>query len=219
MSKKKQFVRIPRDEYYLRIAYDVGMRSTCLRRQIGAVIVTGDVIVSTGYNGNPRGMPHCDDIGCIRDELDISSGERMEICTGVHAEMNALVFAGPAARGGTLYCTIVPCNTCAKIIVNAGILRVVYSEGYPDVMGFEILKHSGVKVERLELKGKKPMAGVTIKARKPAAPKEKSNAEVLKDIDRMKKMLRKKFREMPAPSRSSFDLKSMKKKVQKSSKR
>lgn len=217
MSKKKQFVRVHRDEYYLRIAYDVGMRSTCLRRQIGAVIVTGDVIVSTGYNGNPRGMPHCDDIGCIRDELNISSGERMEICTGVHAEMNALIFAGPAARNGTLYSTIVPCNTCAKMIVNAGIGRVVYSDGYPDAMGSEILKHSGVKVERLELKGRKPMAGVA-KVKEPATPEKKSNAEILKDMDRMKRMLRKKFKEMPTPSGSSFDLKSLKKKVQKSSK-
>ncbi len=186
MPEKKPFVRAPRDEYYLRIAYDVAARSTCLRRQIGAVIVTGDVIVSTGYNGNPRGMPHCDLIGCIRDELNIPSGERMEICTGVHAEMNALVFAGPAARGGALYCTIVPCNTCAKMIVNAGVKRVAYSEGYPDVMGFETLKQCGVQVDRIALKKSKA-------ATKPEHGKEKLNPKLLKDIRRMKEELREKF--------------------------
>lgn len=186
MPGKKPYVRVPRDEYYLRIAYDVAARSTCLRRQIGAVIVTGDVIVSTGYNGNPRGMPHCDLIGCIRDELNIPSGERMEICTGVHAEMNALVFAGPAARGGVLYCTIVPCNTCAKMIVNAGLKRVVYSEGYPDVMGFETLKQCGVQVDRIaSTKGKLAM--------KPEHGKEELNPKILKDIRRMKVELREKF--------------------------
>ncbi len=192
MAKKKPFIRIPRDEYYLRIAYDVAARSTCLRRQIGAVIVTGDVIVSTGYNGNPRGMPHCETIGCIRDELAIPSGQRMEICTGVHAEMNALIFAGPAARGGTLYSTIVPCNTCAKMIVNAGVNRVVYSEGYPDLMGQGTLRQSGVRVDRLALeKGKAPS--------RPEHGKEKLDPNVLRDIERMKKALRKEFASMQSP--------------------
>ncbi len=143
--------RVPRDEYYLRIAADVAGRSTCLRRQIGAVVVNGDVIVSTGYNGNPRHMPHCADIGCIRDELKIPSGERMEICTGVHAEMNSLLFAGKGARGGVLYTTLVPCNTCAKMIINAGVQRVVYAEGYPDKMGLVLLEEAGIPVERLPI--------------------------------------------------------------------
>ena len=198
MTEKKPFTRASRDEYYLRIAYDVAARSTCLRRQIGAVIVTGDVIVSTGYNGNPRGMPHCDLIGCIRDELNIPSGERMEICTGVHAEMNALVFSGPGARGGTLYCTIVPCNTCAKMIVNAGIKRVVYSEGYPDVMGFETLKQCGVQVDTMSLTA--PKAGG-----KAEHTKEELDPEALKDIERMKKALREKFAAMSTPAASSLN--------------
>lgn len=149
--------RTSRDEYYLQIAADVAGRSTCFRRQIGAVVVNGDVIVSTGYNGNPRHMPHCDEIGCIRDELKIPSGERMEICTGVHSEMNALIFAGKEARGGTLYTTIVPCNTCAKMIINAGVQRVVYAEGYPDTMGQVLLEEAGVPVERVEIELPEPL--------------------------------------------------------------
>jgi dCMP deaminase len=145
--------RISRDEYYMNIAVDVAQRSTCLRRQIGAVIVNGDVIISTGYNGNPRGMPHCEQIGCIRDELNIPSGERTEICTGVHAEMNTLIFAGKESRGGTLYTTIVPCSNCAKMIVNAGIQRVVYCEGYPDMIGLEMLQAAGILVDRVSLGG------------------------------------------------------------------
>lgn len=135
----------------MRIAADVAGRSTCLRRQIGAVVVNGDVIVSTGYNGNPRHMPHCAEIGCIRDELKIPSGERMEICTGVHAEMNALLFAGKESRGGVLYTTLVPCNTCAKMIINAGIRRVVYAEGYPDKMGLVLLEEAGIPVDPLPI--------------------------------------------------------------------
>ncbi len=149
--------RVPRDEYYLRIAADVAGRSTCLRRQIGAVVVNGDVIVSTGYNGNPRHMPHCAEIGCIRDELKIPSGERMEICTGVHSEMNALLFAGKEARGGVLYTTLVPCNTCAKMIINAGVTRVVYAEGYPDKMGLVLLDEAGIPVERLPIELEEPL--------------------------------------------------------------
>lgn len=143
--------RISRDEYYMNLAVDVAQRSTCLRRQIGVVVVNGDVIISTGYNGNPRGMPHCEDIGCIRDELSIPSGERTEVCTGVHAEMNALIFAGKDSQGGTLYTTIVPCSNCAKMIINAGIRRVVYCEGYPDVIGIEMLSGAGIPVDRINL--------------------------------------------------------------------
>lgn len=142
--------RISRDEYYMNIARDVSLRSTCIRHEIGAIVVNGDEIKSTGYNGNPRGMPHCDEIGCIRDKLNIKSGEKMEVCTGVHAEMNALLQAGMEAKGGTLYCTIVPCNTCAKMIINAGIKRVVYSEDYPEKMGLKLLQEAGIRVDRLD---------------------------------------------------------------------
>ena len=143
--------RISRDHYYMNIAVDVSKRSTCTRHKIGAIVVTGDEIKSSGYNGNPRGLPHCDEIGCIRDQENIPSGQRMEVCTGVHAEMNALLQAGKGAKGGTLYSTIVPCNTCAKMIINAGIKRVVYLEDYPESMGRDLLTQAGVEVDRVEL--------------------------------------------------------------------
>jgi dCMP deaminase len=149
--------RLPRDEYYLRLAADSARRATCLRRMIGAVVVKNDVIVSTGYNGNPRAMPHCEEIGCIRDELKIPSGERMEICTGVHAEMNALIFAGKEARDGVMYTTLVPCNTCAKMIINAGVRRVVFAEGYPDRMGLVLLEEAGIPVERIPIELEAPL--------------------------------------------------------------
>jgi len=217
MAEKKAFTRVPRDEYYLRIAYDVAARSTCLRRQIGAVIVTGDVIVSTGYNGNPRGMPHCDAIGCIRDELEIPSGERMEICTGVHAEMNALIFSGPAARGGTLYCTIVPCNTCAKMIVNAGIGRVVYSEGYPDILGLQSLRQSGIKVDRLALGGEKAQSDAILSEGGRKEAREHLDAKVLKEVEEMKAGLREEFARKTVPAKESFNeraARSLKRKIE-----
>lgn len=143
--------RISRDEYYMNIAIDVSKRGTCTRRQIGSVVVNGDEIKSTGYNGNPRGLPHCDEIGCIRDEQNIPSGERSEVCTGVHAEQNALLQAGKGANGATLYTTIVPCNTCAKMIINAGIKRVVYLDDYPERMGLDLLNKAKIPVEKMEL--------------------------------------------------------------------
>ncbi|MFQ5909313.1 MAG: cytidine/deoxycytidylate deaminase family protein [Thermoplasmata archaeon] len=143
--------RISRDQYYVNIAVDVSARSTCTRHKIGAIVVTGDEIKSTGYNGNPRGLPHCDEVGCIRDQEKIPSGERMEVCTGVHAEMNALLQAGKGAKGGILYSTIIPCNTCAKMIINAGIRRVVYLEDYPEKMGRDLLEQAGIAIEKAEL--------------------------------------------------------------------
>lgn len=145
-------VRTPRDIYYMKLAYVISERSTCIRqgRQIGAVIVNDrNHIVSSGYNGNPRHMKHCDEIGCVREILRIPSGTKMEICTGVHAEQNAIIQAGPDALGATLYSTILPCNTCAKMIINAGITRVVYCEDYPEHMGLDLMNELGVTVERV----------------------------------------------------------------------
>ena len=143
--------RVSKDEYFMNLAHEVSKRSTCTRRQIGAIIVsdTGE-IRSTGYNGNPRGLPHCDDMGCIRDQLKIPSGTRMETCTAVHAEQNALIQAGANSRGGTMYSTIVPCPICARMIINAQISRVVYSGDYSDTEGLEILKRVGIEVIRLK---------------------------------------------------------------------
>jgi len=143
--------RISKDEYFIRIAHTVARRSTCIRRQIGSIVVS-DVgeIKSTGYNGNPRGLPHCEESGCIRDELGIPSGTRMETCTAVHAEQNALIQAGTNARGGTLYTTIVPCPICARMIINAQISRVVYSGDYSDRQGLDLLRRAGLEICRLE---------------------------------------------------------------------
>jgi dCMP deaminase len=143
--------RISWDEYFMNIAEDVAKRSTCIRRQIGAVIVnTKKEIVATGYNGNPRGQKHCSEIGCIRDIENIPSGERSEVCTAVHAEQNALIQAGTRSRDGTMYCIILPCNTCAKMIANAGIKRVVYKDAYPEKMGLQLLEELGIEVVRIE---------------------------------------------------------------------
>ena len=145
--------RISKDHYFMNIAIEVAKRSTCTRRKIGAIIVS-DVgeIKSSGYNGNPRGLPHCDEMGCIRDKLGIPSGTRLETCTAVHAEQNALIQAGTNSRGSTLYSTIVPCPICARMILNAQVARVVYIGDYADLSGVELLKQVGAKVTRLDKK-------------------------------------------------------------------
>lgn len=143
--------RISKDEYFMNIAIEVSRRSTCTRRQIGAIIVSphGE-IKSTGYNGNPRGLPHCEEMGCIRDRMNIPSGTRLETCTAVHAEQNALIQAGTNAQGSTLYSTIVPCPICARMILNAQIVHVVFIGDYSDLSGLELLKQGGIKVTRLD---------------------------------------------------------------------
>ena len=143
--------RISKDRYFMNIAIEVSRRSTCTRRQIGAIIVS-DVgeIKSTGYNGNPRGLPHCEEMGCIRDRLKIPSGTRLETCTAVHAEQNALIQAGTNSRGSTLYSTIVPCPICARMILNAQIARVVYIGDYSDLAGLELLNQAGLEVVRMD---------------------------------------------------------------------
>ena len=150
---KQRNSRISKDHYFMNIAIEVARRSTCTRRQIGAIIAS-DVgeIKSTGYNGNPRGLPHCHEIGCIRDKLGIPSGTRLETCTAVHAEQNALIQAGTNSRGSTLYSTIVPCPICARMILNAQIARVVFIDDYSDLTGVELLKQAGIKLTRLDKK-------------------------------------------------------------------
>jgi dCMP deaminase len=145
--------RISKDQYFMNIAIEVSRRSTCTRRQIGAIVVS-DVgeIKSSGYNGNPRGLPHCEEIGCIRDKLGIPSGTRLETCTAVHAEQNALIQAGTNALASTMYSTIVPCPICARMILNAQVARVVYIDDYSDLTGVELLKQAGVKLTRMDKK-------------------------------------------------------------------
>jgi dCMP deaminase len=134
------------DEYWMNIVEQVGKRSTCMRRNIGAVVVKDNIIVSTGFNGAPRGLPHCIEIGCLRDELKIPSGTMHEICRGVHAEQNAIIRGDPLRMdGATLYVNAKPCKICAKMIVNAGLKKVVYVEIYPDDEGIKILQDAGIQ--------------------------------------------------------------------------
>ncbi|MEA3488246.1 MAG: dCMP deaminase family protein [Euryarchaeota archaeon] len=137
--------RISWNEYWMNIVNDVALRSTCLRRQIGAIVVKDNVIISTGYNGAPRGFPHCLEVGCRRDKLNIPSGERHEECVGVHAEQNALLQSGKVANGATLYVNAFPCKICAKLIINAGVKRVVMTGDYSDKEGLEYLRRAGIE--------------------------------------------------------------------------
>lgn len=141
------------DEYFMDITRRVATRSTCLRRAVGAILVHDKRIIASGYNGGPSGLAHCLDIGCLREKLGIPSGQQHELCRGIHAEQNAIIQAaklGVSIQDATLYCTHQPCVICAKMIVNAGISRVVYREGYPDDFARQMLLEGGVKLERYE---------------------------------------------------------------------
>jgi len=143
------------DRYFAKIVEDVAARSTCTRHKFGAVIVNPKrEIISTGYNGVVRGAPHCDVVGCIKDELNVESGMGHGICPAVHAEQNALIQAGKGSVGCTLYVNGFPCKICARLMVNAGISRVAVSGEYTDKEGLEILKKADVEVTHLNLEGK-----------------------------------------------------------------
>jgi dCMP deaminase len=137
----------------MEIATVVSKRSTCLHRHVGAVLVRDKHILSTGYNGAPSGLPHCEEVGCIRDRGNIPSGERHELCRGTHAEANAIIQAalhGISTENATMYCTHQPCVLCAKLIINAKIREVVYREPYPDSLSLELLKQANIKVRQLD---------------------------------------------------------------------
>lgn len=137
------------EEYFMDIALLVARRSTCLRRQVGAVMVKEKNILATGYNGTPSGIAHCAETGCLREQLKVPSGERHELCRGLHAEQNAIIQAarhGINISGATLYCTNSPCIICTKMLINAGIRRVVYQEGYPDALSIAMLHEAGIEV-------------------------------------------------------------------------
>lgn len=136
-------------EYFMEIARLVARRSTCLRRQVGAVVVKDKNILATGYNGTPTGMRHCAETGCLRQQLGVPSGERHELCRGLHAEQNAIIQAakhGVNISGATLYCTNSPCIICSKMIINAGVERIIYLEGYPDDLSRQMLQESGIEL-------------------------------------------------------------------------
>jgi len=137
------------DDYFLDIASLVSTRSTCLRRKVGAVLVRDKRILASGYNGAPSSIEHCSIAGCVREKLKIPSGERHELCRGLHAEQNAFLQAalhGTSLKDAILYSTIQPCIICAKMIINAGIREIVYRGAYPDKMAMDFLKAAGVKL-------------------------------------------------------------------------
>lgn len=139
------------DEYFMEIAQLVAKRSTCLRRQVGAIAVRERRILATGYNGAPSGLRHCLEVGCLRSEREIPSGERQELCRGLHAEQNVIIQAalhGVSIWGATLYCTHQPCSLCAKMLVNAGMTEIVFSGDYPDELARSILSEAGVTLRR-----------------------------------------------------------------------
>jgi len=142
------------DEYFMQMAYLVRERSTCLRRKVGAVMVKDTRILSTGYNGAPKGLRHCEEVGCIRADRNIPSGERHELCRGVHAEQNAVIQAavfGVSIKNAILYATNHPCSVCAKILVNADIKEIIFSEGYADDLARELIEESGIEVRQFKL--------------------------------------------------------------------
>ena len=142
------------DEYFLEIAALVKTRSTCIRRQVGAVFVRDKRVLATGYNGAPSGLKHCDEVGCLRERESVPSGERHELCRAIHAEQNALLQAaqhGVGLSGSVLYSTTQPCVLCAKMMINAGVKRIVALGGYPDALAREMLKEAGIEIEIKEL--------------------------------------------------------------------
>jgi dCMP deaminase len=137
------------DQYFMDITRLVATRSTCLRRQVGAILVKGKNILATGYNGVPSGISHCDSAGCLREKLNVPSGERHELCRGLHAEQNAIIQAarhGINIDGSKLYCTTMPCIICTKMLINAGITTLIYAEGYADELAREMIAETGIKV-------------------------------------------------------------------------
>ena len=141
------------NEYFINVARLLATRSTCLRRDVGAVIGKDKRILATGYNGVPAGVTHCTEVGCLREKLHIPSGERQEICRGLHAEQNAIIQAarfGISIKDSVIYCTHQPCITCAKMIINAGIVEVIFAGDYPDKLAVSILKEGKIKLAKIK---------------------------------------------------------------------
>lgn len=154
MKKKENIYKRPTwDEYFLEVADLVSKRATCLRRRVGAVLVKDKKILATGYNGAPSGLAHCLDIGCLRKKLKIPSGERHELCRGLHAEQNVLLQAalyGTSTKESVLYITNQPCLICAKMLINAGIKEIVIAGDYPDKMAKDFLREAKIKIRTVK---------------------------------------------------------------------
>ena len=153
-SEETKFERPGWDEYFIEIANVVSKRSNCVSRQVGAVITVDNQIVSTGYNGDPKGMYHCvDKGGCLRKLQNIESGTRQEICRAVHAEQNAIISAavkGVSIKGGTVYVNTYPCGICARMLINSEVKRIVYDSDYSDPLSKKMLDESGIEVVRFK---------------------------------------------------------------------
>lgn len=150
ITSRKSLNRPSWDEYFLKIAHLVATRSTCLRRKVGAVVVKNKQILTTGYNGAPTGIAHCDKVGCLREELKVPSGQRHELCRALHAEQNAFLQAarhGVSLDGSILYITTQPCSICAKMIINVGIKKIVMQGVYPDDFALKFLHEAGIEME------------------------------------------------------------------------
>ena len=155
MSETPQAARPLWDEYFMKITGVVSERATCVKRRVGAIIVKDNRILSSGYNGSPKGMKHCGEVGCIRKDMNVPSGQRHELCRGLHAEQNAIIQAawhGVKIEGATMYCTYQPCVICVKMMINAGIKRLVYSGSYPDELAANMIVESKMQVTRHEKK-------------------------------------------------------------------
>jgi dCMP deaminase len=140
-------------EYFMSITELVAQRSTCTRRYVGAILVRDKRIISTGYNGAPSGISHCLDVGCLREQQGIPSGERHELCRGLHAEQNAIIQAalqGSTVGGATLYCTNMPCSICTKMLINSRISEVYYREGYADTLSAALMAEAGIPLIQLD---------------------------------------------------------------------
>lgn len=146
-------VRPDWDTYFMEMASLASRRSSCLRRAVGAVLVRDKRLLATGYNGVPSGVTHCEVTGCLREKLQVPSGERHELCRGLHAEQNAIIQAalhGVSTKGAVLYCTTLPCIICAKMLINSGVRKVYYLDGYSDSLTGEMLAEVGLELLRLE---------------------------------------------------------------------
>ena len=141
------------ENYFMGITVLVAKRSTCLRRSVGAIIVKDKRILTTGYNGAPSGIRHCLEVGCLREQLNVASGERHELCRGIHAEQNAIIqaaFHGVSIGDSTLFCTNLPCSICAKMIINAGIKKIYYQSGYADAISEDMLQEASVELIKVD---------------------------------------------------------------------
>ncbi|MDD5448118.1 MAG: cytidine/deoxycytidylate deaminase family protein [Actinomycetota bacterium] len=162
MVERKSKRRPGWDEYFMGIARVVATRSTCLRRQVGAVIVKDKRILSTGYNGAPAGLAHCEEVGCLREKMKVPSGSSHEFCRGIHAEQNAIIQAalhGVSISGGVVYTTHEPCVLCTKMLINAGIEGIYYLEPYPDTLAREMIKEAGIFSKQMEMDGSSATGG------------------------------------------------------------